>query len=290
MSNNIVEFKNVSKWYGEGEDRFEVLSNINLTIKEGEFLAIVGFTGSGKTTLINLISGLLEPNEGVVLFNGKPIKGTSPARGIVFQNYSLLPWLNVYENVAMAVNAVYPDWERKRRDDRIREYIEMVNLTPAIDKKPGELSGGMRQRVSVARVLATDPELLLMDEPLGALDALTRGNLQGEILNIWSANKRTALLITNDVDEGILMADRIIPLNPGPNATLGPEFIVEIERPRDKTDLNMNTQYKNVRRDLLNYLVELGDASKLSRSQDYKLPDLRPLLPDGRMFIYKKHG
>ncbi len=276
MSKNIVEFKNVSKWYGTGENRTDVLSNINLTIKEGEFLAIVGFTGSGKTTLVNMLSGLLEPSEGEVLFKGEPIKGTSLDRGIIFQNYSLLPWFTVYENVALAVNAVFPKWTKKQKDDHIRKYVDMVNLTPALNKKPKELSGGMRQRVAVARVLSTDPELLLMDEPLGALDALTRGNLQEEILKIWSANKRTALLITNDVDEGILMADRIIPLNPGPNATLGPEFIIDVERPRDKTALNTDPKFKAVRTEILNYLVELGEANNLKKSDSFILPDIQP--------------
>jgi len=273
---NIVEFKNVSKWYGEGKDRTYVLKNINLTIKEGEFLAIVGFTGSGKTTLINLLSGLLEPSEGEVLFKGEPVKGPSLERGIIFQNYSLLPWFNVYQNVQLGVDAVYPDWDKQKKEEHIRKFIDMVNLTPATEKYPKELSGGMRQRVAVARVLASDPELLLMDEPLGALDALTRGNLQDEILNIWGANKRTALLITNDVDEGILMADRIIPLNPGPNATLGPEYVINVDRPRDKTSLNTDDNFKKVRTAVLNYLIELGDASKLTQTGDYILPDLQP--------------
>ena len=283
---NIVEFKNVSKWYGEGKDRVPVLSNINLTIKEGEFLGIVGFTGSGKTTLINLLTGLLEPSEGEVLFKGEPIKGTSPERGIIFQNYSLLPWLTVYQNVELSVNAVYPSWTKAKKDAHIRHFIDMVSLTPAISKRPKELSGGMRQRVSVARVLATDPELLLMDEPLGALDALTRGNLQEEILKIWSANKRTALLITNDVDEGIFMADRIIPLNPGPNATLGPTFDIDLARPRDKKALNTDDTFKTVRTDILNYLVALGEASKLKKSDQFKLPDLQPIAPHTRSFPF----
>lgn len=273
---NIVEFKNVSKWYGNGKDRTYVLKNINLTIKEGEFLAIVGFTGSGKTTLINMLTGLLKPSEGQVLFKGKPVDGPSLERGIIFQNYSLLPWLNVYQNVQLGVNAMYPHWDKSKKDEHIRRFVEMVKLTPALQKYPKELSGGMRQRVAVARVLATDPELLLMDEPLGALDALTRGDLQEEILKIWSENKRTALLITNDVDEGILMADRIIPLNPGPNATLGPQFAINVDRPRDKTALNTNDNFKKVRTDILNYLVELGEASKLTKSNEYLLPDLQP--------------
>lgn len=285
---NIIEFKNVSKWYGEGENRTEVLSNINLTIKEGEFLAIVGFTGSGKTTLVNMMTGLLEPSEGEVLFKGEPIKGPSPERGIIFQNYSLLPWLNVYQNVALSVNQVYPDWDKDKKDEHIRKFIEMVNLTPATNKRPKELSGGMRQRVSVARVLATDPELLLMDEPLGALDALTRGNLQEEILKIWSANKRTAVLITNDVDEGIFMADRVIPLNPGPNATLGPDYQIKLDRPRNKKALNTDPHFKSVRTEILNYLVELGEASKLKKSDKYLLPDLQPIAPNTRTFPFFK--
>lgn len=285
---NLVEFRNVSKWYGEGDTKTEVLKNINLTIKSGEFLAIVGFTGSGKTTLINLLTGLLQPSEGEVLFKGKPITGTSHERGVIFQNYSLLPWLNVYDNVALSINSVYKDWDKKKKDEHIRSHIEMVNLTPALKKYPNELSGGMRQRVAVARALATDPELLLMDEPLGALDALTRGNLQEEILNIWRTNKRTAFLITNDVDEGIFMADRIIPLNPGPNATLGPEYHIELDRPRDKKALNTDPNFKRVRTDIQNYLIELGESSKLKNTKEYILPSIRPLEPKRRVFPFSK--
>lgn len=284
----IAEFKNVSKWYGEGENRTEVLRDINLTIREGEFLAIVGFTGSGKTTLINLLNGLLSPSEGEVLFKGEKITGTSKERGVIFQNYSLLPWLTVYQNVALAVNQTFPDWTRKERDEHIRKFVEMVNLSPALSKRPAELSGGMRQRVAVARALAMDPEMLLMDEPLGALDALTRGVLQEEILKIWSANRRTALLITNDVDEGILMADRIIPLNPGPNATLGPEYMIDIERPRDKTALNSNKKYRKIRNDILNYLVDLGEAAKLEKTDRFELPDLQPIMPRSKSFTFFK--
>lgn len=277
-----LELKNVYKSYGEGKNRTEVLSNINLEIEEGEFVAIVGFTGSGKTTLMSLIAGLIKPDSGEIIFKGKPVEGTSHERGIIFQNYSLLPWLNVYNNVGMAVNEVFSKLTRKEKDQRVREYIEMVNLSPAINKMPKELSGGMRQRVAVSRALSMNPELLLMDEPLSALDALTRGNLQEEILKIWSKDQRTALLITNDVDEGILMADRIIPLNPGPKATLGPQFDIDIPRPRDKTALNKLEEFKTLRNSIIEYLMEIGNsrASKTS-GQTYELPDLKPVLKNG---------
>ena len=189
------------------------------------------------------INGLLAPTCGEVLFKGELVKDTSHERGVIFQNYSLLPWLTVGQNVAMAVKEAFPKENKAAIQKRVRDYVEMVSLTPAINKRPKELSGGMRQRVAVARALAMKPEMIIMDEPLGALDALTRGNLQDEILNIWSKDKRTALLITNDVDEGIYMADRIIPLKPGPKATLGPEFKINIDRPRDKTALNDNAEY-----------------------------------------------
>ncbi|WP_027065584.1 ABC transporter ATP-binding protein [Maribacter sp. Hel_I_7] len=271
-----LELNNIYKTYGEGDGSTEVLSNINLTIEEGEFVAIVGFTGSGKTTLVNLINGLLQPTSGEVLFKGVPVTDTSHERGVIFQNYSLLPWLTVGQNIYMAVKEAFPKENKKALMEIVKNYVGMVNLSPAINKRPKELSGGMRQRVAVARALAMNPEMIIMDEPLGALDALTRGNLQDEILNIWSQDKRTALLITNDVDEGIYMADRIIPLKPGPNATLGPEFKIDIERPRDKTAMNDNPEYKKTRNSIIEYLMDIGDERKTVSDVEYKLPNLTP--------------
>lgn len=273
-----LELINVCKSYGEGKNKTEVLTNINLKIEEGEFVAIVGFTGSGKTTLVNLIAGLIKPDSGEILFKGQPIAGTSHERGIIFQNYSLLPWLDVYNNIAMAVKAVFKDWDDKKVEEHVKSFIEKVNLSHATHKKPRELSGGMRQRVAVARALAMKPEMILMDEPLGALDALTRGNLQEEILSIWSEDKRTALLITNDVDEGVFMADRVIPLRPGPKATLGPEFDIQIDRPRNKIALNHNDNFKKLRNAIIEYLMEIGQERTTGMEvAKYELPDLVPL-------------
>lgn len=274
----LLELRNVSKWYGTGTNRTEVLKNINLTIEEGEFIAIVGFTGSGKTTLISLIAGLIEPDEGEVLLNGVKITGPGPDRGVVFQNYSLLPWLSVMDNILLAVDTVFPDMSIKEKEAYAKKYIAMVNLSPAANKKPSELSGGMRQRVSVARALAMDPKILLLDEPLSALDALTRGSLQDEISRIWEQDKKTVLLITNDVDEGIYLADRIIPLRPGPNATLGPIFSVDLERHRDKKALNHNPKFKDLRNSVNKYLMDVGaEAKKTAGSKEYVLPEAQPI-------------
>lgn len=283
----FLELNNVSKSYGTGKDQVEVLKDINLHVEEGEFVAIVGFTGSGKTTLINLINGLHFPDGGEVLLNGKPIKGPGPDRGVVFQNYSLLPWLSVRDNVKLAIDEVYPKASKAEKNERIEKYVEMVHLSHAIDKKPAELSGGMRQRVSVARALAMNPEMLLMDEPLSALDALTRGTLQEEIVNIWSQDQKTCLLITNDVDEGIVMADRIIPLTPGPNATLGPEFKVNFDRPRVITEINKDPEYKKLRNEVIEYLIAVGATRKQETHEDLVLPDLEPIMP-GRLQWGKK--
>jgi len=271
-----LELNNIYKTYGEGENATDVLSDINLSIEEGEFVAIVGFTGSGKTTLVNLINGLLKPTSGEVLFKGEPVVDTSHERGVIFQNYSLLPWLTVGQNVYMAVKEAFPKESKSALQQRVKDYVDMVSLTPAINKRPKELSGGMRQRVAVARALSMNPEMIIMDEPLGALDALTRGNLQDEILNIWSKDKRTALLITNDVDEAIYMADRVIPLKPGPNATLGPEFKIDIDRPRDKTALNDNPNYKKTRNAIIEYLMDIGAERKSVSHEEYVLPEIAP--------------
>lgn len=286
-----LELKNVSKGYGEGHERMDVLKDVNLSIEEGEFVAIIGFSGSGKTTLISLISGLIKPDQGEILLHGKPVTGPGPDRGVVFQNYSLLPWLTVEGNVAVAVNEVFKDWDKEQRRRQVHKYIEMVHLTPALHKRPSELSGGMRQRVSVARALAMNPEILLLDEPLSALDALTRGTLQKEIEKIWSDDQKTAIMITNDVDEGIILADRIIPLKPGPRATLGPEFRVNLPRPRDKNELNDNEVYKHLRNDIIKYMTEIGKEQGAQKTlTGLELPNLQPrdLRPSIREAVLSK--
>jgi nitrate/nitrite transport system ATP-binding protein len=278
MAGNILlELKNVCKSYGEGKARSPILDNINLQIKSGEFIAIVGFSGSGKTTLISAIAGLIQPDHGEVLKQNKLITAPGPDRGVVFQNYSLMPWLTVYENVGLAVDEIFKDWPKEKRKAHTERYIKMVNLGAAINKKPAELSGGMRQRVNVARALAANPDILLLDEPLSALDALTRGMLQDEILQIWEQEKKTVILITNDVDEAIYMADRVIPLNPGPNATLGPDFNIDIPRPRNRMDLNHNDVFKQCRADITQYLMAIGmEKTKTENVGSKKLPAVRP--------------
>jgi len=277
----FLELRQVSKAYGVGDLRTPVLSHIDLSIEEGEFVAIVGFSGSGKTTLINLIAGLAKADEGQVLMHDKPITGAGPDRGLIFQSYSLLPWLSVGENVGLALDSVQPNLSKAERKALVERYVAMVNLAPAIDKKPSELSGGMRQRVSVARALAINPEVLLMDEPFGALDALTRGTLQTEVERIWRRDQKTCVLITNDVDEGMLLADRIIPMTPGPGATLGPSFPVHLERPRDRTALNRDPEFRRIRNSVLSYLTDVREksrakAARLAPERELTLPALSP--------------
>ncbi|MEO8213976.1 MAG: ABC transporter ATP-binding protein [Myxococcales bacterium] len=255
----FLEMKQVNKGFGRGKAATTpVLSDINLSVERGEFVAIVGYSGAGKTTLINMIAGLTSPDQGTVTLDGKPVTGPGADRGVVFQNYSLLPWMTAYQNVYLAVDQTFQDWTPERKRAHTEKYLAMVNLTAAHHKKPSELSGGMRQRVSVARALAMDPEVLLLDEPLGALDALTRASLQDEIGRIWEQNHKTVVLITNDVDEGILLADRIIPLSMGPGATLGPAIEVTVPRPRDRKAMNHHAGFKAVRNRVIEYLLGPG--------------------------------
>ncbi len=272
----LLEISNVCKGFGPAGNRTEVLKDININIEEGEFVAIVGYSGAGKTTLISMIAGLLLPDSGTVKLNGQVITEPGPERGVVFQNYSLLPWLTVAENVALAVEQVFPSWTKARQREQVNKYLAMVNLTPASGKLPRELSGGMRQRVSVARALAMEAKILLLDEPLGALDALTRATLQDEIVRIWLEDRRTVVLITNDVDEGILTADRIVPLSAGPGATLGPSVAVGIARPRDRKAINHDPEFKHVRKQVLDYLMGPGGRPKTIVNRRLTLPDLLP--------------
>lgn len=278
----MITLRNVSKGYGGGITRNEVLTGINLNVRQGEFLAIVGFSGSGKTTLTQLIAGLIRPDAGEITMDGEVITGPGPERGLVFQNYSLLPWLNVRGNIALSVDRVFRHWSKGQRREHIDKFIEMVGLTHAVHRRPHELSGGMRQRVSLARTLAMKPKVLLLDEPLSALDALTRGVMQEEILKIWEEERQTCVMITNDVDEAILVADRIVPLNPGPRAQLGPAFTVGLDRPRNKSELNHNARFKSLRNAVTNYLVAVRQKARreqaaLSTAPKITRPDIQPI-------------
>jgi nitrate/nitrite transport system ATP-binding protein len=272
----FLEAHNVSKSYGPAWKRTEVLHDINLSINEGEFVAIIGYSGSGKTTLMSLLAGLIKPDTGTVKLEGKEMQEPGPDRGIVFQNYSLLPWLTVYENVALAVDQVFPGWSAEERRKHVEKHIRMVNLEPATNKVPRELSGGMRQRVSVARTLALNPRILLLDEPLSALDALTRGTLQDEISRIWQEDRKTVVLITNDPDEALLLADRVIPLTSGPGATLLESIPVTIERPRDRRSLLECRDFKRLRNEIVDRLISSKKKPTASVLRKLVLPDIQP--------------
>lgn len=273
-----LEIENVSLGFGPLGSRTEVLKDVNLLVEKNEFVAIVGFSGSGKSTLISLLAGLLMPDQGRILIGGQPVREPSPRLGIMFQNYSLLPWLTVYGNIELAVRQVFPSMKGAALREHIERYIGMVNLLPAAKKKPQELSGGMRQRASLARTLSMQPEVLLLDEPLSALDALTRANIQDEIIRIWEEDRRTIVMITNDVDEAVLMADRIVPLTMGPEATLDTAFPVDLSRPRNRTTLNTNPEFRKLRAQISRFMVDLNEESKsLSSRQIVDLPDIMPI-------------
>ncbi len=251
----FLEIKGVWKGYPSRDGWVPVLRDVNLSMERGEFLAVVGFTGSGKTTLVSLLAGLIRPDRGTIRLGGREITSPGPDRGVVFQNYSLLPWLTVEENVALAVDQTFPCWPEEVKRKHVDRNVALVRLNAARGKRPGELSGGMRQRVAVARALALDPEMLLLDEPLSALDALTRSRLQDELEQIWEKDRKTVVLITNDVEEGVLLADRIVPLTAGPEATLGPSISIDLPRPRDRKALGRHPRFKEVRAELIEFLL-----------------------------------
>jgi nitrate/nitrite transport system ATP-binding protein len=273
----MLELKNCSVSFGPPSKRVDVLKDLNLTVEKNEFVAVIGFSGAGKSTLISLLAGLQEPTTGQVLINGKEMEGPGPDRGLMFQNYSLLPWLSVNDNVKLAIKTVFPKMAKSEVSDKIEHYVKMVKLDHAGTKKPHELSGGMRQRASLARTLALDPEVLLLDEPLSALDALTRSELQDQILNIWENDKRTVVMITNDVDEAVLMADRIAPLTMGPGATFADEFTVNMERPRARRTLNDHPEFMRLKTQITLFMMGLNKAAQKDvQAPLISMPDIRP--------------
>lgn len=252
-----VQLEQVSMKFQTKKGSFEALRNIDLSIEQGEFVSIIGHSGCGKSTVLNLIAGLLEPTSGLLFCAGREIAGPGPERAVVFQNHSLLPWLTCAENVYLAVERVFSKTENKHQMlDRTAAALELVGLSHAAEKRPGEISGGMKQRVGIARALAMEPKVLLLDEPFGALDALTRANLQDELMGIMAKSGCTTVMVTHDVDEAVLLSDRIVMMTNGPAATIGEILSVDLERPRKRLDLAEDPHYNHLRGEVLRFLYE----------------------------------
>ena len=255
MNNDLsVVIENVSKVYPTPKGPYTVLQDVNLTVKEGEFICVIGHSGCGKSTLLNMVSGFASPTEGAVLVSGKPVKKPGPDRMVVFQNYALLPWLTVFENVYLAVDAVSPNKREAEKRAIVRDHLAMVGLTEAENKKPTQISGGMKQRVSIARALAIRPEVLILDEPFGALDAITKEELQEELLKIWNDHRCTVLMITHDIDEALFLADRLVMMTNGPAANIGEIMTIPFPRPRDRDRIMEDPQYYDLRNYALDFL------------------------------------
>lgn len=257
LQDRYVLIENVNMTFQTKKGSFQALRNVNFNIKEGEFISIIGHSGCGKSTVLNLIAGLLEPTEGHLFCNGREIAGPGPERAVVFQNHSLLPWLTCAENVYLAVERVFSKAETKvQLAARTQAALALVGLSHAADKRPNEISGGMKQRVGIARALAMEPKVLLLDEPFGALDALTRANLQDELMKIMAKSGATAVMVTHDVDEAVLLSDRIVMMTNGPAATIGETLPVTLARPRNRLALAEDKDYNHLRSEVLKFLYE----------------------------------
>jgi nitrate/nitrite transport system ATP-binding protein len=251
---DFLVIEGVSKIYPTSEGSYTVLDDINLKVREGEFICLIGHSGCGKSTLLNMVSGFNKPTNGVVWLQGQPITEPGPDRMMVFQNYCLLPWLNVFDNVYLGVDSVFPNKSQAEKRTIVREHLAMVGLTEAADKKPSQISGGMKQRVAIARALAIRPQLLILDEPFGALDAITKEELQEELLQIWSDHQVTVLMITHDIDEALFLADRLVMMTNGPAANIGEVLEIPFSRPRNRSQIMENPEYYHLRNYALDFL------------------------------------
>ncbi|MCA1992940.1 MAG: nitrate ABC transporter ATP-binding protein [Coleofasciculus sp. S288] len=250
----LLQIEDVAKVYPTPEGPYTVLTGVNLTVHEGEFICLIGHSGCGKSTLLNMVAGFQQPTYGEVRLKNKRITQPGPDRMMVFQNYSLLPWMSAFENIYLAVDAVYTDRPHSKKKEMVSELLEMVGLTEAADKKPSQLSGGMKQRVAIARALAIRPEILILDEPFGALDAITKEELQEELLKIWREYGVTVLMITHDIDEALFLADRIVMMTNGPAAHIGDVIDVPFSRPRKRVRIMEDPQYYELRNYALDFL------------------------------------
>lgn len=256
MANSFLSIEKLTQKYPDGKGgEFTVFENASFGIEKGEFVCILGHSGCGKSTIMNILAGLSDPTSGVVKMDGYAVSGPSLDRGVVFQNYSLLPWLTALKNVTFGVAARFPDWTKQQVEEHSIAFLDKVGLSgDAIHRKPSQLSGGMRQRVSIARAFANEPKLLLLDEPFGALDALTRGTIQEELLKVWSGTDQTVFMITHDIDEAILLADRILLMTNGPLARVAESVEITIPRPRTRTEIVENPNYYAIRNHLVQFL------------------------------------
>ena len=250
----FVDIKDVSKVYPTPTGSYTVLENVNLQVKEGEFICVIGHSGCGKSTLLNMVSGFATPTDGLVTVAGRTITEPGPDRMVVFQNYALLPWLSVFDNVYLAVDSVHKSKSEREKRAIVREHLAMVGLTEAEEKKPTQISGGMKQRVSIARALAIRPEVLILDEPFGALDAITKEELQEELLKIWNEHRCTVLMITHDIDEALFLADRLVMMTNGPAAGIGEIMNIDFPRPRDRDRIMEQPEYYDLRNYALDFL------------------------------------
>jgi nitrate/nitrite transport system ATP-binding protein len=253
---NFLVVEGVSKIYPTPQGPHTVLDGIDLKVREGEFVCVIGHSGCGKSTLLNMVSGFNTPTEGVVMLQDKPITEPGPDRMMVFQNYCLLPWLNVFENVYLAVDAVFPKKSEPEKRAVVKDSLEMVGLTEAAQKKPGQISGGMKQRVAIARALSIRPQVLILDEPFGALDAITKEELQEELLQIWREHQVTVLMITHDIDEALFLADRLVMMTNGPAAKIGEILQIPFSRPRNRKRIMEDPQYYQLRNYALEFLYQ----------------------------------
>ncbi|GAB1542256.1 nitrate ABC transporter ATP-binding protein [Scytonema sp. NUACC21] len=246
--------EDVSKVYPTPKGPFVVLDGVNLTVNQGEFICVIGHSGCGKSTLLNMVAGFTQPSSGSVLLNSKPITKPGPDRMMVFQNYALLPWLTTFENIYLALNAVFPNKTKAEKSAIARDHLALVGLTEAADKKPTQISGGMKQRVAIARALAIRPQVLILDEPFGALDAITKEELQEELLKIWNERRCTVLMITHDIDEALFLADRLVMMTNGPAANIGEILNIPFPRPRDRARIMEDPKYYQLRNYALDFL------------------------------------
>ena len=266
LTTRYIEIQGVEQTFKTKKGPFCALQNVNLTVARGEFVALIGHSGCGKSTLLNLLAGLTMPTQGSLLCANREIGGPGPERAVVFQNHSLLPWLTCFENVYLAVERVFARTENKAQlKARTDAVLAMVGLTAAAQKRPGEISGGMKQRVGIARALSMEPKVLLLDEPFGALDALTRAKLQDELLHIVATTQSTVVMVTHDVDEAVLLSDKIVMMTNGPSATIGEVLSVALPRPRHRVELAESTQYAQYRKAVIDFLyTRQGHVEKLT--------------------------